>query len=173
MATAVMAWFTRGLAVEARSERLQTVSHHQQLLSPFCVLRDATSKVEGNVPRIALKVQNIGSGPAVHVNLRITPAKAGLIHSGIGMVQYIGPMLTGETTPEIANGFEGWGGREPTGIFLVTLEFENIFGAWGVSEWVVNAFAASHTLLQPADAKIQSTIPPKSEGRQRVDASPP
>ena len=152
---------TKRLASSGDAERMQQETHHQQSLSPFCVVRDARSWVEsGDALYISLKVQNIGSGPAVHVNLNLQPAKEGLKPAGVGLSQYVGAMLPGETTPEIRHGFSGWGGREPTEHFVVRLEFENVFGAWGITEWHVYQVLNSHILLQPADVRTKPTITP-------------
>src|SRR5579862_5342741 len=65
LALAFLTWrladATKRLATTGNAERLQQETHHQQSLSPFCVVRDARSRVEGDALYISLKVQNVGS----------------------------------------------------------------------------------------------------------------
>jgi hypothetical protein len=70
----------------------------------------------------------------------------------------IGTMLAGETSPMIEAGFDGWAGPEPTGMFLVRVEFENIFNVWGTSQWTVKDAIVSRLSLRPCDVKIKPTI---------------
>lgn len=165
VATLAVALVTKELAASDEADRKQAEEHHQRALSPFCVIREATSRVEGDAPQIIFKVQNIGAGSAVRVNVQMVPVKEGLERAGIGVSHFMGPLLPSEISYEIKNGFSGWGGRNPFGAFVVRLEFENMFGSWGVTEWTVSGVFFSHISLEPASVKIVPKIPAKKEDK--------
>lgn len=154
LALAVTTWWSvsETRAVIAAEER-----RHQQRLSPVCVLQEASSRLEGIDLDVSLWVVNIGTGPAMWVNLRLIPVGTGLVQQAVAVVMPVGAMLAG-AKKEIKYGPAPWAGSHPTGFVRINIEFENMFQMWGTSDWLVKDYSLSRLSLKPCDVTIKPTI---------------
>jgi hypothetical protein len=163
IATVSLAYFTarlHGATVELAKDQVKATRvsdrHHQEMLSPICVIRNVSVKpvpISGTSTFVGVEftVCNQGNGPAMHINATVTPVGKGLIPIGTAMTTSPDSLKASEESSLLRLG--AFPPRE-INMFLVHLEFRNQFGAWGVSEW--NVYDGGYGLVKqelpaPAD----------------------
>lgn len=114
--------------------------HHQETLSPMCVVVDgrctlvgtSTGKPADRKLHLSFAVENQGAGPAVRVIAEVAPEDALERPAGDPFSENVGPLKPGAKSKSYspfraafpaANGYK------------IKLTFENVFGSVGVTEW--------------------------------------
>jgi hypothetical protein len=192
---------TLGLAVYTAKLRKATVDlagdtiqgnklsdrHHQESLSPVCLLKDANCSNSGDGRYfLAFSVQNAGSGPALLVNVHVTPVGPGLQQSGMARGELPYTLAAGETKKHEMAGltFSKVPSQSPDAYksFLVKVEFLSMFNSWGTGKWTVLEgqgvrFVVSYDLPAPQERVTSFPAPgplssevnsPKSSGEENV-----
>ena len=151
--TAILAWYTamlRKATVELAKDTISatklTDRHHQESLSPLCVVRDAKCgagssfknepTLEGWCGKVEFKIQNQGVGPAVRVKAIVKPVGGALLESDAPKTYNGDALKAGELGDRVIERQVEL--RRMTSVdFSVRLEFENLFGSWGAMEYLV------------------------------------
>lgn len=129
--TAKMAKETAELARDTVQGTKLADRHHQENLSPVCVISDVRCGRGGpygddaNLFGVIFKVQNMGSGPALLVNVEISSVGPGLVQDGLkrGVLAY--SLAAGESQEHRASGFP----PRNNPMFLIEVQFLSI-GCW-------------------------------------------
>lgn len=149
LATLTLAWYTARLHAATVSLAKDTVEatkvsdrHHQESLSPVCVIRDVQCNKTGAMgaamgAATKFKIQNVGFGPAISVRATVTPVGPGLTTSGIVCAFTCDALKAGEMSPDMGPQTIATTSAAVI-MFVVRVEYQSIFNSWGVSEWNVN-----------------------------------
>lgn len=108
--------------------------HHQESLSPLCVIRDVAWQSDERGQRIILKIHNQGNGPAVQVKCTVTPRMEAFERSQDALTIRTDSLQAGEQTP-LSRPSPYFG--QTFEMAVVHLEYMNQFGEWGRSRWTV------------------------------------
>jgi hypothetical protein len=141
--TAKLRKATVDLALETLTGTRLTDQHHQESLSPICVLKAVKCGLSGiPIPQpgsdrmdLTFVIENVGNGPAFQVNAKIEAVTAKLQPSGLALTHPAGPLKAGSDTLAIGPVSESI--NTATG-FVVRLEYLSVFGTEGFSEWHVS-----------------------------------
>ena len=146
VATVALAVYTaqlRKATVDLAGDTIQGTKlsdrHHQESLSPVCVVRDVkcgSGESYNSDPGrlgVVFKVHNMGSGPALLVNVTVTPVKAGLVPNGLAVGSIAYSLAAGETQD---HRFGNFAPRE-NAMFVIEVQCLSIFNTWGVGKWNV------------------------------------
>ncbi len=108
--------------------------HHQESLSPLCVIRSVDWQSDQRGQRVAFKVHNQGNGPAVQIKCTVTPRMEGFERSEDALTIRMDSLQAGEQTlqPHLSSYF-----GQAFEMAVIRLEYMNQFGEWGRSWWTV------------------------------------
>jgi hypothetical protein len=163
LATLALATFTALLhraTVEVAKDTVAATKvgdrHHQESLSPVCVLREVFFDTNDYTVRARLKVQNVGAGPAIRINANIQCLGTERRHIGIGEVHTCDSLKSGDTTPDFIRSMEQPARGQDAVMFEIRLEYQNVFGAWGISTY--NIYNGGYGLLTMELPKPQQRV---------------
>jgi len=140
--------------------------HHQESLSPICVLKEvecvlvlarheATTEERSVV--LTFAVENLGYGPALELTVSITPVNAVVQPTGKTEVHELGSLKPGNSTPPFGPILENVLVADG---YLVKLKYDTIFGAIGTSAWHVTYGSASRA---QSTTKLSFGLPPPQQ----------
>lgn len=108
--------------------------HHQESLSPLCVIKSVTWEGDQRGQQVSFQIHNQGNGPAVEVKCTVTPRMESFERSQDALAIKVDSLQAGEETrsrmvsPFFGHTFE---------MAVVLLESKNQFGEWGRTRWTV------------------------------------
>ena len=141
--------------------------HHQESLTPVCVIRDVRCAMVPQQPgqatdffTLTFVVENQGNGPALQLRVAVTPVNAVRDPTGKPELSEPGPLKPGEISPPQFGPYQR-STQEADG-FVVKVTYETIFDTAG--EWHITYTSASTR----STTKIISFVTPKPKDRLRV-----
>lgn len=134
---------TVALAIDTVNATKMSDTHHQETLSPICVIGATRAAYDGQHADLQVLVRNVGSGPGLDIALSAAPVSGATVYSSEEKCL--------SCTPLSQNSESGWldFGRfkAPGHTVQLRVTFKNAFGQQGFSDWRVSVPSGELELL--------------------------